>query len=63
MAKTSTLIGAIIAIVVVAAAAYFLTAGGPSDTTQPSDEVKYITIKLAETVNEAKEWVPATVYL
>lgn len=63
MAKTSTLIVVIIALAVVAAAAYFLTTGGPSDTTQPSDEMISITIKLTETSNEAKVWVPSTVYL
>ncbi len=62
MVKTSTLIVVIMALAVVAATAYFLTIGSPSDTTQPSDEMISITIKLTETSNEAKVWVPSEIY-
>jgi hypothetical protein len=59
--KNSTII-AIVSIVVIVGAILYIFSGDIFNGSQ-NDESKSITIKLAETVNEAKEWVPSTVYL
>ena len=37
--------------------------GGPTDTDDPSEDIKSITVKLTETQNEKKEWVPNIIYV
>jgi len=61
LVKNSTII-AIISIVVIVGAILYIFSGDIFNGSQ-NDESKSITIKLAETVNEAKEWVPSTIYL
>ena len=63
MVKTNTLLIGGIGLVLIAVIAYFALSGGSFDTDIPSDDIKSITIKLTETSNEKKEWVPNTVYL
>ncbi len=61
--KTSTLMVVSISVAIIALIVYFTISGGSSDTDTSSENVKSITIKLTETQNEAKEWVPDLVYL
>jgi heme/copper-type cytochrome/quinol oxidase subunit 2 len=62
LVKTSILAGGIAAIVVIVVAALLLS-GGLSGTPSSTGGVKSITLKLAETTNEAKEWVPSEIRL
>lgn len=63
MVKTNTLLIGGIGLVLIAVITYFALSGGSSDIDIPSDDIKSITIKLTETSNEKKEWVPNTIYL
>lgn len=63
MVKTSILLGAGIGIVIIALIGYYVISGGSTDTDDSTDKIIPITIKLTETQNEKKEWVPNTVYV
>ena len=63
MVKTPILIGAGIGIIVVLLVGYYVLSAGITDTDDSTEDITSITIKLTETQNEAKEWVPSTVYV
>ena len=63
MVKTSFLFGVGIGIIIIALIGYYVTTGGSTDTDDLSDDITPITIKLTETQNEKKEWVPNVVYV
>ncbi len=63
MVKSSFLLGIGIGIIIIALIGYYVTTGGSTDTDDLSDDITPITIKLTETQNEKKEWVPNVVYV
>ena len=63
MVKTSFLFGVGIGIIIIALIGYYVTTGESTDTDDPSGDITPITIKLTETQNEKKEWVPNVVYV
>jgi heme/copper-type cytochrome/quinol oxidase subunit 2 len=63
LVKSSFLLGIGIGIIIIALIGYYVTTGGSTDTDDLSDDITPITIKLTETQNEKKEWVPNVVYV